>query len=101
MDASTLLRAAADRLDLLSDRATPGEWRMTGLLASRPEIVADRPDGTTEHVAEARAGSGPWIVALSPAVAAPLAAMLRGAADSRPVPDAALDLARVLLGRAP
>ena len=77
MHPPTPLRAAADRLEALAARATPGDWRVTGLLASRPEVVAVRPDGSTEHVAEARAGSGAWIAALSPAVAAPLAAALR------------------------
>ena len=53
--------------------------------------------GGTEHVAEGRAGSAPWISALSPAVAAPLAAWLRAAA-----PDpAAVAFARALLQRLP
>jgi hypothetical protein len=88
---------AADRLEALAARSTPGEWRLGGLLASRPEVVAHRADGSTEHVAEARAGSAAWIIALSPAVAGPLAALLRGAAAT---PEAA-ELARVLLARLP
>jgi hypothetical protein len=94
-----LLRAAADRLERLAARTTAGDWRITGLLASRPEVVAHRPDGGTEHVAEARAASAPWITALSPAVAAPLAAWLRAEADRDAPTGAALDLARVLLAR--
>jgi hypothetical protein len=95
------LRAAADRLEQLAARTTPGDWRPGGLLASRPEVVAHRPDGGTEHVAEARANTGAWIVALSPAVAAPLAAWLRSAADGDAVDPAAADLAAVLLERLP
>ena len=94
-----LLRAVADRLEGLGQRSTAGDWRIGGLLASRPEVVAHRPDGATEHVAEARAGSAGWITAVSPAVAAPLAAWLREAAAADPVPSAALGLAGVLAGR--
>jgi hypothetical protein len=94
-----VLRAAADRLERLAARSTVGDWRTTGLLASRPEVVAHRPDGGTEHVAEARAASAAWITALSPAVAAPLAAWLRAEADQGPPTPAAVDLARVLLAR--
>ncbi|SEO38000.1 hypothetical protein [Trujillonella endophytica] len=98
-DPADLLRRAADRLEALAARTTAGDWRSGGLLASRPEVVAVRPDGSTEHVAEARAGSGAWITALSPEVAPPLAAALRAAAD-RPHPDDTLvTLARVLLDR--
>lgn len=82
MDTPTLLREAADRLTALAARSTAGDWRTGGLLASRPEVIAHRPDGSTEHVAEARAASAGWIVALSPAIAGPLAAWLRAAADS-------------------
>ncbi len=96
-----LLRTVADRLADLGQRSTPGDWRIAGLLASRPEIVAHRPDGATEHVAEARAASAGWIAAVSPAVAQPLAQWLREAAGSDPVPSAALALARVLAGRLP
>ena len=99
MDPSASLRAAADRLDDLGARTTAGEWRTGGLLATRPEVIAHRPDGGTEHVAEARAGSVAWITALSPAVAAPLAAWLRAAALADPVEPAAVEFARVLIGR--
>ena len=63
-----LLRTAAERLEQVAARTTPGDWRTGGLLASRPEVIAHRVDGT-EHVAEARAGTAAWITALSPAVA--------------------------------
>jgi hypothetical protein len=95
-----LLLEAARRLEELAVRTTPGDWRLTGMLATRPEVVAHRSDGSTEHVAEARRRSALWIVALSPAVAGPLAAVLRTAAAGPP-DDAALDLARVLLKRLP
>jgi hypothetical protein len=98
MDDGSLLRTAAARLEALAGRTTPGDWRVSGLLATRPEVIAHLAGGT-EHVAEARAGSGAWITALSPAVAAPLAAWLRAAADA-PTPEA-LALARVLLDRLP
>jgi hypothetical protein len=101
MDAATSLHTAAGRLDSLAARTTPGDWRPGGLLASRPEVVAHRPDGSTEHVAEARAGTGAWIAALSPAVAGPLAAWLRAAAAADPVEPAAVAVARVLLDRLP
>jgi hypothetical protein len=97
---TSLARTAADRLEHLAALTTPGDWRLGGLLATRPEVVAHRPDGSTEHVAEARAGSAAWITALSPAVAGPLAALLRAAADGAPA-QAAEDLARVLLSRLP
>ncbi|WP_104525050.1 hypothetical protein [Blastococcus atacamensis] len=99
-DARTL-RAAADRLEDLAARTTPGDWRGGGLLASRPEVIAHAPDGSTEHVAEARAATAAWITAISPAVAGPLTAWLRATADS-PAPDrSAVAVARVLLGRLP
>ena len=69
MSDADVLRAAADRLDRLAARTTAGDWRTAGLLASRPEVVAHRPDGGTEHVAEARANTAAWVAALSPAVA--------------------------------
>jgi hypothetical protein len=97
MDPATPAISAADRLVRLAARTTAGDWRPAGLLASRPEVVASRSDGGTEHVAEARAGSAAWITALSPAVAGPLAALLRAAAGT-PEADA---LARVLLLRLP
>ena len=80
MDDAELLRTAADRLERAARRATPGDWRIGGLLATRPEVVAHGADGSTRHVAEARADSARWIAALSPAVAEPLAAWLRAAA---------------------
>ena len=94
------LREAADRLDRLTARTTPGDWRAGGLLATRPEVVAHR-DGASEHVAEARQRTGEWITALSPAVAPPLAALLRALADGAPADDAAAELAAVLLARLP
>ncbi|WP_040339781.1 hypothetical protein [Candidatus Blastococcus massiliensis] len=96
-----VLRDVADRLELLAARATPGEWRLGGLLASRPEVIAHGPDGGTEHVAEARAASGVWIAALSPALAGPLAAWLRSAADHEPVSADALAVAAILAARLP
>ncbi|MGZ4550682.1 MAG: hypothetical protein ACXVX8_15430 [Blastococcus sp.] len=100
-DDGGLLRAAADRLERLAARTTPGDWRPAGLLASRPEIIAHAADGGTEHVAEARTNTAAWIIALSPTVAGPLAAWLRSAAAETPVERAALDLARELLDRLP
>jgi hypothetical protein len=97
MDDADLLRAAATRLTALAARSTAGDWRITGLLASRPEVVAHRPDGGTEHVAEARAASARWIAGLSPAVAPALADWLRAEADAPSEP--ALRLARLLLER--
>jgi hypothetical protein len=98
---AAFLRQAADRLELLALRATPGDWRLTGLLATRPEVVAHGANGGTEHVAEARSRSGEWIAALSPAVAGPLGAWLRAAAETDPVEPAAAAFARVLLDRLP
>jgi hypothetical protein len=95
-----LLLEAARRLEELAARTTPGDWRLAGLLATRPEVVAHKPDGSTEHVAEARRHTAPWIMTLSPAVAAPLAGWLRKAA-AQPADAAALDLARVLIERMP
>jgi hypothetical protein len=95
-DDAAVLRAAADRLESLAARTTAGSWAVAGLLASRPEVVARFGDGSTEHVAEARARTAEWLTTLSPAVAAPLAAWLRAAADGA-VPPEALALARVLL----
>ena len=95
-----LLLEAARRVEELAARTTPGEWRLGGLLASRPEVIAHAPDGGTEHVAEARSRTAMWIVTFSPAIAAPLAAVLRTAAAGPPE-DAAVDLAKVLLERMP
>lgn len=100
MDTPTLLQEAAGRLEALAARSTAGDWRPGGLLASRPEVIAHRPDGSTEHVAEARAGSAAWIVALSPAVAGPLADWLR-AAVTDPAPERARAVAAVLVERLP
>jgi hypothetical protein len=97
VDDDALLQTTADRLEALAARSTPGDWRIGGLLASRPEVIAHR-DGGTEHVAEARAASAAWISALSPAVAAPLAAWLRAAAATDA---AAVAFARALLERLP
>nr|WP_239523340.1 hypothetical protein [Geodermatophilus normandii] len=93
------MRKAADRLDALAARSTPGDWRTVGLLATRPEVVAHSPEGSTEHVAEARAGTGAWIAAVSPALAAPLASWLRSAAAHEPIDPAAEAFARALLAR--
>lgn len=96
MDDRALIRSVADRLEALAGRTTPGDWRVTGLLASRPEVVAHRPGGGTEHVAEAREHTAPWIAALSPAVAGPLVTMLRIAGAAGPLEPAAVDLAHAL-----
>ena len=93
---SDLLRRAADEVERLARQAPPGRWTARGLLATRPEIVADD-DGRTEHVAEARSRSAPWILTMSPEVAPALAAWLREAAND-PTP-AAVDLAEVVLRR--
>ena len=92
-----VLLAAAARVEALAARTTPGTWTAGGLLASRPEVVAVLPDGSTQHVAEARAGTADWIRTLSPALAAPLGAWLRAAA-SAPVDPHALVVARLLAG---
>ncbi len=94
-----LLCDVADRLERLAARTTSGDWRPGGLLASRPEVIAHRSDGSTEHVAEARAASAAWITTLSPAVAGPLIAWLRVAADGEPVDSAAVVLAQALAAR--
>ena len=94
--ARELLHAAAERLDAVAARTTGGTWRTAGLLASRPEVVAHLPDGGTEHVAEARARTADWIVTVSPALAGPLAAWLRAAADAPTVAPEALAVAGVL-----
>jgi len=98
MDPRAVLRTAADRLEHLAARTTAGDWRTGGLLATRPEVIAHRSDGGTEHVAEARAASATWITALSPAVAPPLVAWLRAAALADPVEPTAVEFARVLIG---
>jgi hypothetical protein len=97
VDDAALLRTAAARLTEVATRSTAGDWRLGGLLASRPEVVAHRPDGSTEHVAEARAASARWIAGLSPALAVPLADWLTAEADAPSEP--AVRLARLLLER--
>jgi hypothetical protein len=99
VDDAELLRTAADRLESLASRSTPGDWRIGGLLATRPEVIAHALDGSTRHVAEARADSARWIAALSPAVGEPLAAWLRAATDD-PRPEA-LALAKLLVSALP
>lgn len=94
------LLAAADELETLAARTTSGNWRVRGLLASRPEIVAERGDGGSEHVAEARANTAQWIVTVAPAVAGPIAAWLRAVADLPPIAREALAVARALTGPA-
>ena len=82
MNDRDLLRTAADRLDALAARTTPGDWRTAGLLATRPEVIAHR-EGRTEHVAEARSGTAGLDqrpVAGSGAVAGRVAAGGRGCA---------------------
>jgi hypothetical protein len=101
MDDAGLLHSAADRLETLAGRTTAGDWRIGGLLATRPEVIAHRAGGASEHVAEARAGTAAWIAALSPAVAGPLAAWLRTEAGTGTPSPEAVDLARVLLERLP
>lgn len=82
VDAAEQLRAAAGRLESLRDRTPGGEWETAGLLASRPEVVAHHDDGTTEHVAEARARTAAWIAGLSPRVVEPLISWLRVTAEA-------------------
>lgn len=91
------MNAAADLIEQLAAVAPTGRWRVTGLLASRPEVVAERDDGSTEHVAEARAGSARWIAALSPATAPHLVRWLRDAACRETVDAEALSFARAVL----
>ncbi len=105
MDERALLRTAAERLDALTARTTPGDWRTGGLLATRPEVIAHRdPAGGgsgTEHVAEARSGTAAWISALSPALGPPLARWLRAAAASPSIEPEAVAVARVRVERLP
>ncbi|WP_235883725.1 hypothetical protein [Saccharopolyspora elongata] len=95
------LLGAAEALERLAAVSTGGDWRVGGLLATRPDVVADLGGGSTEHVAEARAGSARWIAALSPALAGPLAAWLRSVARAEPVDAEALAFARALRRRLP
>lgn len=76
------LRVAAHRLDELRRRTPDGDWETAGLLASRPEVLARYADGTTEHVADARARTAAWIAGLSPRVVGPLITWLRATADA-------------------
>ncbi|QUH02113.1 hypothetical protein HUO13_16105 [Saccharopolyspora erythraea] len=99
--ASDELLAAAHALERLAAASTGGEWRLTGLLATRPEVITHHDDGTTEHIAEARTRSARWIAALSPQLAAPLAEWLRSAARQERVDPAAVEVARVLRRRIP
>ena len=105
VDERALLRTAAERLDALTARTTPGDWRTGGLLATRPEVIAHRDPAAggsgTEHVAEARSGTAAWITALSPALGPPLARWLRAAAAAPSVEPEALAVARVLVERLP
>jgi hypothetical protein len=101
VDSRTQLLAAADRLEMAAARTTGGDWRLSGLLATRPEVVAHAPDGGTEHVAEARAAGAAWITALSPAVAGPLAGWLRAEAAAPSAAPDSVTLARLLLARLP
>lgn len=80
-DLADLLRDAADTLEYLAARTTPGRWRVHGPLATRPDVIAYRADGSTEHVAEAPAGTADWITTMSPAIAPHLARWLRHSAD--------------------
>jgi len=104
--AAALLRRAAEHVERLSAVVPDGSWSARGLLASRPEIVAEDAAGNTEHVAEARARSARWIVTMSPALAPPLVAWLRataadldrgGSRPGSPTTTAAVALARTLL----
>ncbi len=100
-DPADELLDVADRIGRLAARTTPGDWRAAGLLATRPEVVAHRADGGTEHVAEARAGSVAWLTAFSPALAGPLVDLLRAAATGPDPEPAAVALARALAARLP
>jgi hypothetical protein len=84
---AALLRRAADELDRLRRQVPPGRWSTRGLLASRPEIVAEDDAGHTEHVADARHRSAGWLVAMAPTVASPLIAWLRETADALEHPE--------------
>lgn len=95
------LVAVAELVERLAGTTTGGDWRPGGLLASRPEVIARYEDGSTEHVAEARAGSARWIIAFSPALAPALAGWLRSAAEAGEVDRAALSFARTLRSRLP
>jgi hypothetical protein len=95
------LIASAQALEQLAAASTDGEWKVGGLLATRPEIVAHGHDGSTEHVAEARMHSAAWITTLSPALAPFLANWLRSAAHNNTIDSAAVSFARALRCRLP
>jgi hypothetical protein len=99
------LRQAADVLERLAARTTGGRWLVRGLLATRPEVIAHHADGSTEHVAEGRAGTAHWISTLSPATAPHLVRWLRATAGADqaagPVAAAALAFATTVLTAPP
>jgi hypothetical protein len=101
-ESASLLRAAAAHLEELRARTPGGAWETAGLLASRPEVITRYDDGSTEHVAEARARTAPWIVGLAPAVVEPLSAWLRTTADALEAgllpPEVAADAVRFAAG---
>ncbi|MHA6795950.1 hypothetical protein ACVGVM_20905 [Pseudonocardia bannensis] len=99
-DSASVLLAAADTLERLADRATAGRWAVGGLLATRPEVIAHREDGSTEHVAEARAASAGWIVTLSPQTAPHLVRWLRATAGADRIDPAAVAFAEKVLAAA-
>ncbi|MDT7742331.1 MAG: hypothetical protein QOE59_1409 [Actinomycetota bacterium] len=86
---AALLRRAADHLERLRAVVPDGRWSPRGLLASRPEIVAEDPVGNTEHVAEARSRTAQWILTMSPDLATPLVVWLRTTAQELDRPAAA------------
>jgi hypothetical protein len=104
---AAVLRRAADELERLRASLPPGRWSVRGLLATRPEIVAEDEAGRTEHIADARARSAEWILATAPPVARPLITWLRETADALEQPElgmptsaaAASELASSLLER--
>lgn len=98
-DAQRRVLAAADHLEWLAARTTGGRWEVGGLLASRPEVIAHHEDGSTEHVADARAGTAHWITTLCPDTAPHLVQWLRAtaAAADTTAADAALAFADAVL----
>lgn len=96
MDQREELVEVGAALERLAAASTGGEWRAGGLLATRPEVIAHFEDGSTEHVAEARARSARWIAAVSPEIAGPLAEWLRSAAQATELDPAALAFARAV-----
>ena len=53
----------------LAARTTAGDWRVTGLLASRPEVVAHGRTAAPSTSPRPGRATAAWIAALSPAVA--------------------------------